>query len=99
MRTLSVRQVKNRTADAIAQRAKLCGMSMEARVRQILDSTVHQWENEKPQETGREMLERIRVRFDDLNEKEDGVVDEWAATMETSPLRTMHTRNPFADSE
>ena len=74
-------------------------MSMEAQVREILKNTVRQWEQEKPQETGREMLERIRARFDDLNAKNDGIVDEWVTTMKNSPLRTAQIRNPFVDKE
>jgi len=99
MRTLSVRQVEDRTAEAIAQRAKSRGMSMEAQVREILNDTAREWETEKPAETGRDVLIRIRMLVDDLNKKEAGVVDEWVAAMEDSPLRTKHLRNPFSDTE
>ena len=39
MKTLTVRQVEDRTADLLAQKAKSKGMSMEAQVRSILRET------------------------------------------------------------
>ena len=72
---------------------------MEAQVREILDHTARQWENERPEETGREMIERVRARFDALNSAESGIVDEWVAAMQNSPLRTAHTRDPFSETE
>ena len=71
MKTLTVRQVEDRTADLLAQKAKSKGMSMEAQVRSILRETALEWEKEQRAETGRELLERVRRRFADIDGIED----------------------------
>jgi len=69
MRTITVRQVEDHTADVIAQTAKKKGLSMEAAIRSILKQTAYEWENEQEPETGRELLERVRRRFTEIDGK------------------------------
>ena len=78
MRTLTVRQVEDQTANIIAQKAKAKGLSMEAEVRAILKQTAVDWERKQNAETGYDMAMRVRSQFTEI-----GGADDYADILDT----------------